>query len=112
MRTQAVAVLFVATGLLGMGILHTVMELLNQGHSREQELEADRLATQIIHYAGFDTAGGTRLLQRLGAIPSERWLGSTYFSSHPPMEAPPMIALGQSTASITAARSSAKSSIV
>jgi predicted Zn-dependent protease len=74
-------------GLLGMGILHTVMELLNQGHSREQELEADQLATQLVHYAGFHPDGGSRLLRRLGSLPSERWLGSTYFSSHPPAEA-------------------------
>ena len=74
-------------GLLGMGLLHATLELLNQGHSREQEFEADRVATQITHFAGFDPDGGKRLLQRLGAIPSERWLGSTYFSSHPPMEA-------------------------
>jgi predicted Zn-dependent protease len=74
-------------GLLGMGILHTVMELLNQGHSREQELEADKVATQLTHYAGFDPNGGPRLLRRLGSLAPDRWVGSTYFSSHPPMPA-------------------------
>jgi predicted Zn-dependent protease len=78
---------FPVGGLLGVGILHLVTDLLNQGHSREQELEADGLATQLVHYAGFDPEGGPRLLQRLGGVPTERWLDSTYFSSHPPVEA-------------------------
>lgn len=73
-------------GLLGMGILQVAMELLNQGHSREQELEADRLAVRLANFAGFDPEAGKRLMLRFSALPSERWLGSTYFSSHPPAE--------------------------
>ncbi len=74
-------------GLLGLGLMHTAVELLNQGHSREQELEADQLAMQLVHYAGFRADGGTKLLRRLGGLPTERWLGSSYFSSHPPVAA-------------------------
>lgn len=73
-------------GLLGVGILQVAMELLNQGHSREQELEADKLAVQLSHFAGFDPEAGKHMLARLNTLPSEKWLGSTYFSSHPPFE--------------------------
>jgi predicted Zn-dependent protease len=70
-------------GLLGMGILHTVTELLDQGYSRDNELEADTFGAKIAGYAGFDPHAGKRALTRLGAIPTEKWFGSTYFSSHP-----------------------------
>jgi predicted Zn-dependent protease len=70
-------------GLLGMGILNVVTELLDQGYSRDNELEADAFGARIAGYAGFDPHAGKRALTRLGAIPSEKWFGSTYFSSHP-----------------------------
>jgi len=60
--------------------------LLQQGYSQGQELEADRLGTEIARRAGFDPAAGPRLLgklQQLFAMPGEL-MG--YFSSHPPWE--------------------------
>jgi predicted Zn-dependent protease len=70
-------------GLFGMGILHVATELLDQGYSREQELEADAMGAKIACFAGFDPRAGMRVLSRLAAIPTEKWFGSTYFSSHP-----------------------------
>lgn len=73
-------------GLLGMGILHVVTELLDQGYSREQELDADGFGVKIAGYAGFDPHAGKRALSRLAQLPTEKWFGSTYFSSHPEWE--------------------------
>ncbi len=70
-------------GLFGMGILHVVTELLDQGYSREQELDADAFGVKIASYAGFDPSAGKQALSRLGNLPTEKWFGSTYFSSHP-----------------------------
>lgn len=72
-------------GIIGMGVLQAVTALLNQGYSQDQELEADHLGMKLIHYAGFDLAAARRVLLRLGAIPAEGWLGSSYLSSHPPL---------------------------
>jgi predicted Zn-dependent protease len=60
--------------------------LLQQGYSRDQELEADRLGAELARRAGFDPAAGPRLLNKLSqlfAMPGEL-MG--YFSSHPAWE--------------------------
>jgi Zn-dependent protease with chaperone function len=59
--------------------------LLQQGYSQDQELEADNFGVRLMHTAGFDPAAAIRALSRLGTLPPEAWLASTYFSSHPPL---------------------------
>lgn len=71
-------------GLVGMGVLQVVTTLLNQGYSQDQELEADNLGMKLIHFADFDLDAGKRVLIRLSSFPAQAWLGSSYFSSHPP----------------------------
>jgi predicted Zn-dependent protease len=63
-----------------------VHQMLGKGYSREQEREADREALPLMQAAGFDPAGGVRVLERLarlGASPSGL---EEYFSSHPTLE--------------------------
>ena len=58
--------------------------LLQSGYSQDQELEADRVGTELARRAGFDPAAGPRLLEKLRlqfAGPGEL---AGYFSSHPP----------------------------
>ncbi|MFN4257816.1 MAG: M48 family metalloprotease [Gemmataceae bacterium] len=72
-------------GLVGGTVLNVAMTLLQQGYSREQELEADQIGVQLIHCGGFDSRAAARLLMRLQEMPQETWLGSSYFASHPPV---------------------------
>jgi Zn-dependent protease with chaperone function len=66
-------------------LAHVATSLLQQGYSQDQELEADNLGIRLMHGAGFDPAASVRVLTRLGTLPPEAWLGSSYFSSHPPV---------------------------
>ncbi len=60
--------------------------LLRQGYSREQELEADAFGVRTARAAGFDPAGGRRVLVRLAAESAAEPLLSAYFASHPPLD--------------------------
>src|SRR5262249_37748500 len=60
--------------------------LLQQGYSQDQELEADRLGTDIARRAGFDPAAGPRLLDKLRQLFTMPGELVGYFSSHPPWE--------------------------
>jgi predicted Zn-dependent protease len=59
--------------------------LLHQGYSREQELEADAFGVRAAAAAGFDPAGGRRVLVRLAAESAAEPLLGGYFASHPPL---------------------------
>jgi predicted Zn-dependent protease len=59
--------------------------LLNQGYSREQELEADAFGARAAAAAGFDPAAGRRVLVRLAAESAAEPLLGGYFASHPPL---------------------------
>ena len=60
--------------------------LLHQGYSREQELEADAFGVRVAQTAGYDPAGGRRVLVRLAAESAAQPLLAGYFASHPPLE--------------------------
>jgi predicted Zn-dependent protease len=60
--------------------------LLQQGYSREQELEADEFGARAAAAAGFDPAAGRRVLVRLAAESAAEPLLSGYFASHPPLD--------------------------
>lgn len=66
-------------------LVQVVSSLLQQGYSQDQELEADQMGVRLAHYAGFDASASVQALTRLGVLPPESWLGSAYFSSHPPV---------------------------
>jgi Zn-dependent protease with chaperone function len=66
-------------------LVQVVTSLLQQGYSQDQELEADHMGVRLAHFAGFDASASVRALTRLGVLPPELWLGSSYFSSHPPV---------------------------
>lgn len=73
-------------GLLGAGILHVATDLLNQGYSREQELEADDMAIKLVDYAGYNPAASVVMLGRFNQFSTEGDNVSAYFSSHPPVK--------------------------
>jgi predicted Zn-dependent protease len=81
----AVSRLSMAGGVFRQHLATLASSLLHQGYSRDQELDADRLATQIISHAGFDPTAGIKLLMRLGEGTSESSLLGNYFASHPPV---------------------------
>jgi predicted Zn-dependent protease len=62
---------------------------LERAYSQDEELEADELSLRLMRAAGFDTAGATRVLMRLGEldrIPDPLGLGA-YLSTHPAIDA-------------------------
>jgi predicted Zn-dependent protease len=73
-------------GVLAAPIRNMAATLLNQGYSQDSELEADALGARLMHAAGYDVAAARRLLERMQTMPSEAWLLTSYFSSHPPIE--------------------------
>lgn len=73
-------------GVLGAPIRNLAATLLNQGYSQDQELEADALGTRLAKCAGYEPRAGQRLLTRMQTMPSEAWLLTSYFSSHPPVD--------------------------
>ena len=64
------------------------VEAVQNVYSREQELEADALATALIHAAGYDPSAGERLLANLAKqCPGSEPNGyRKYFSTHPDSE--------------------------
>lgn len=72
-------------GILAAPIRNMAATLLNQGYSQDSELEADALAARLMKAAGYDVTAARRLLERMQTMPSEAWLLTTYFSSHPPI---------------------------
>ena len=85
-RSQLTARTFlnaVTARLAGAGLM--LRQLLNQGYSRELELEADREGTRLAAAAGFDPRAAARALHRLALVSSGDAGLTEYFSSHPPL---------------------------
>jgi len=72
-------------GVLAAPIRNMAATLLDQGYSQDSELEADALGARLVKAAGYDVAAARRLLERMQTMPSEAWLLTSYFSSHPPI---------------------------
>jgi predicted Zn-dependent protease len=75
----------VGGGLVRPHIAAVLNTLMQQGYSREQELEADKVGVQLARSAGFDTAAASRLLSRLGGDTGAGGSLFGYFASHPPV---------------------------
>jgi predicted Zn-dependent protease len=73
----------VTARLTGAGLM--LRQLLNQGYSRELELEADGEGARLAAAAGFDPRAAARALQRLARGASGNAGLMEYFSSHPPI---------------------------
>ena len=73
----------VTARLAGAGLM--LRQLLNQGYSRELELEADGEGARLAAAAGFDPRAAARALQRLARGASGNAGLMEYFSSHPPI---------------------------
>jgi beta-barrel assembly-enhancing protease len=73
-------------GLLGQPVLALAANLLNQGYSQDNELEADRVGLQLAASAGFDPTAAARLFCRLRTLGGDRSPLSGYFSTHPPLD--------------------------
>jgi predicted Zn-dependent protease len=73
----------VTARLSGAGLM--LRQLLNQGYSRELELEADREGARLAEAAGFDPRAAARALRRLERVSSGNAGLAEYFSSHPPL---------------------------
>jgi predicted Zn-dependent protease len=85
-RSQLTARTFlnaVTARLTGAGLM--LRQLLNQGYSRELELEADGEGARLAAAAGFDPRAAARALQRLARGASGNAGLMEYFSSHPPL---------------------------
>jgi predicted Zn-dependent protease len=85
-RSQLTARTFlnaVTARLAGAGLM--LRQLLNQGYSRELELEADGEGARLAAAAGFDPRAAARALQRLARGASGNAGLMEYFSSHPPL---------------------------
>ncbi len=75
-----------AGGVLRGQVAAVLSTLLHQGYSREQELDADASGVELARAAGFDAAGASRILLRLGAGGGADPLLAGYFASHPPLD--------------------------
>lgn len=76
-----------AAGPYGLLIRQAASQFLQLAYSREQEFDADALGFRLATAAGFDSAGGPRLLKRLDGFknaPDASDLGA-YFATHPPL---------------------------
>jgi predicted Zn-dependent protease len=85
-RSQLTARTFlnaVTARLAGAGLM--LRQLLNQGYSRELELEADGEGARLAAAAGFDPRAAARALERLARGASGDAGLMEYFSSHPPI---------------------------
>ena len=85
-RSQLTARTFlnaVTARLSGAGLM--LRQLLNQGYSRELELEADGEGARLAAAAGFDPRAAARALERLARGASGNAGLMAYFSSHPPL---------------------------
>jgi predicted Zn-dependent protease len=63
-----------------------VAELVGKGYSREQELEADRKALELVREAGFAEDGARRILRKLHGLSPEPPELLQYLSTHPRFE--------------------------
>jgi len=61
-------------------------ELVGKGYSREQELEADRKALELLREAGFAEEGARRILRKLHGLSPEPPELFQYLSTHPRFE--------------------------
>ena len=85
-RSQLTARTFlnaVTARLSGAGLM--LRQLLNQGYSRDLELEADGEGARLAAAAGFDPRAAARALERLARGASGDAGLAEYFSSHPPL---------------------------
>jgi predicted Zn-dependent protease len=73
----------VTARLAGAGLM--LRQLLNQGYSRDLELEADSEGARLAAAAGFDPRAAARALERLARGASGDAGLMEYFSSHPPI---------------------------
>jgi predicted Zn-dependent protease len=73
-------------GLLGQPVVGLAANLLNQGYSQDNELEADRVGIQLAHCAGFDPSAAVRLFFRMRSLGGARSPLGGYFSTHPSLE--------------------------
>ena len=75
-------------GALASWIRQVGIQWLERAYSQDDEFEADELGLRLMRAAGFDPAGATRVLQRLGELDGGRDpLGlDSYLSTHPPVE--------------------------
>lgn len=60
--------------------------LVESAYAKDNELETDRLAVQIIRRAGFDPRGGIRHLERVREVFASRPEVPPYYAQHPPAE--------------------------
>jgi predicted Zn-dependent protease len=86
MLNAAVGRLSIAGGVLGRSVAGLAATLLQQGYSRDQELEADALGVRLAVAAGFDGGAAVRLLDRLAGAGGDIAGLAAYFASHPPFE--------------------------
>ena len=70
---------------LGQLTKHAVVNLLQKGYSRENELAADRYATQLMASAGFNAKAAVTALNKLRLIKSGSEEVFNFFSTHPPL---------------------------
>lgn len=81
---RAASVLVSRAGPLGPWLRQNGLQLLQSAHARDCEFEADREGWRLAAQAGYDPAGGIRLLRRLGGMPGDPAGLGQYFASHPP----------------------------
>lgn len=84
--STAVSRLTLARGVFGQSLASVAGGLLNQGYSRVQELDADRLGGKLMKQAGFDPDGPARVLGRFAGSLGKMDIVDAYFQSHPPIE--------------------------
>ncbi len=70
-------------GLLSSVAVRTVNSLMQNGYSRDQELEADNFGAKLMYAAGYDPKFAVMALNRLGEIHSDNSQFFNYFSTHP-----------------------------
>ncbi len=70
-------------GLLGSAAVRTINSLMQNGYSRDQELEADNFGATLMYAAGFDPKYAVTVLQRLGEMQTANPQFFNYFSTHP-----------------------------
>ena len=73
-------------GPLGPVVNRLIRQLVTQGYSRRQELEADRFAARLSRVAGFAPDASLPLFERLRTLSGPGDEPNPYFSSHPPFE--------------------------
>lgn len=77
-----------ARGVLGPWLRRVGVRFLETAYSRDQELDADRLAVRLVDAAGYDPQACVTLFRRLGELKksSEPLSLGQYFSTHPSFE--------------------------